>query len=343
MFPSRGPAAAKARLALLAFGLLLLWFFQPGNSLDPVERGLYAKVRAAQEHLYSWRFSGKPVPAADPWKTGLIGLEWSPLTTTLGDLPAKRTACDPLWAVRFRRWYAQSGLKAGDRVAILASSSFPGLVLSAISAAESLDLDLFLGVSLGASTWGANDPGHPWPDIEAELRKAGFIRAKSAFYTLGGDGEAGGGIPPEGITLLTSAAARAGVPLRFPRSLEEAVRMKWESLAGFRPLLLVSVGGSHGNLGSDPAILDLPPGLLLPGKVPGGGNGVLGKWLDSGRPAVHALNIREMARREGIPFDSPPQARFSSPGGTLRAVLGLALFFGVLLTHRRWEWRDDHG
>ncbi len=340
-----GKKVMKARLVILALGLLALWLFRPGNGLDPEERRVWDRVRAAQDYLAAGKSPGREEPGetVDPWKTGLIGLEWSPTTTTLGSLRAKRTACDPLWAVRFRRWFTESGLREGDRVAILASSSFPGMVLSAIAAAESLKLDLLLAVSLGSSTWGANDPKHTWADIESEMRKAGFIRTRAAFYTLGGDGERGSGLAPEGRSILEAAARRSTVPLVIPGSLEEIVRFKWEALEAFNPRLLVSIGGSHGNLGQGQGILELPPGLNLPGHGQEGGDGIIGRWLDSGRPVIHVLNLEGLARKSGIPFDASPRPRFTSRGGAATALLGLALFFGMLLTHKRWYWRDNDG
>lgn len=336
---------AGLRVALLALAMVSLWIYRGASGLHPEERNLWRTVRAAQEHLAAWRFpKGEgSIGEADPWKTGLIGLEWSPTTTTLGDLSAKRTACDPLWAVQLGRWFDEAGLEPGDRVAILASSSFPGLLLSTVAAAESRHLDILLAVSLGASTWGANDPGYPWAAIEAELRRSGFIRTRAAFYTLGGDGEGGGGLPPEGRIALEASARESGVPLVVPARLDEAVRLKWTALQSFNPLLLVSIGGSHANLGPGPEVLDLPPGLMHPGQKTAAGNGVLGLWLDSGRPLVHLLDIKRLARQVGIPFDSPPMPWFASGPGTWAELLGLALFFGILATHRRWTWRDDGG
>lgn len=336
---------AGLRVALLALAMASLWIYRGAAGLHPEERNLWRTVRAAQAHLAAWRFPGGEGAngEADPWRTGLVGLEWSSTTTTLGDLSAKRTACDPLWAVQLGRWFDEAGLEPGDRVAILASSSFPGLLISTLAAAESRHLEILLGVSLGASTWGANDPDHPWPAIEAELRRSGFIRARSAFYTLGGDAEGGGGLSPEGRAVLEASARESGVPLVVPAGLEEAVRLKWAALQSFNPLLLVSIGGSHANLGPGPEVLDLPPGFILPGHKAAAGNGVLGLWLDSGRPVIHLLDIKGLARQMGIPFDSPPMPWFGSKSGTWVALLGLALFFGVLATHRRWAWRDDRG
>ncbi len=328
------------RLSLLTAALALLWGFQAATGLSPAEKDLWRTVRSAQDHLYEWRFPSGGDNAADPWKTGLIGVEWSPTTTTLGELSAKRTACDPLWAVQIGRWFDEAGLKPGDRVAILASSSFPGLVLSSIAAAEARSLESLLVVSLGASTWGANSPDHPWPVIERELRQGGFVRAKAAFYTLGGDGEAGGSLSPEGRALLEAAARSSGVPLRVPDGLQEAIATKREALQAFGPKMLVSIGGSHANLGDDKTVLDLPPGLVVPAPGMRAGDGVLGHWLGSGRPALHLLAIEKLALKEKIPVDSPPRPWFASSSRAWAAGAGLALFFGVLCTHRRWAWRE---
>jgi hypothetical protein len=92
-----------------------------GVRLSREEERLWDRVRAAQEVLVPEREArGIASPKeVDPWGTGLIGLEWSVVTTTLGDLEAKRTSCDPRWAVRVLRWFKEAGLAQGDRVAIL--------------------------------------------------------------------------------------------------------------------------------------------------------------------------------------------------------------------------------
>lgn len=89
-------ALLKNRLLLifLALALSALWYWG-GQGLSPQERRLMDSVRTAQAHLYDWRVKGGSEfePADDPHRTGFIGLEWSPLSTTLGALPAKRSAC----------------------------------------------------------------------------------------------------------------------------------------------------------------------------------------------------------------------------------------------------------
>ncbi|HDQ92584.1 MAG TPA: hypothetical protein ENN89_00505, partial [Synergistetes bacterium] len=51
----------------------------------------------------------------DPSESGLIGVEWSPITTTLGSLGSKQLSVDPAWATVFRRWYLDAGLSSGEK------------------------------------------------------------------------------------------------------------------------------------------------------------------------------------------------------------------------------------
>ena len=120
-----------------------------------------------QEVLAAWRAREGTASATadDPWGCGLIGVEWSEITTTLGELGSKRTACDPAWAVQFSRWFRQSGLERGDPVAIYSSASFPGLLVSAIAAAADYwfggrVVGSAVGLALGAI------PFLPWAPAE---------------------------------------------------------------------------------------------------------------------------------------------------------------------------------
>ena len=51
-------------------------------------------------------------------QTGLIGPEWTPLTTTPGLEDAKRTSLNPNFAALLVRYFYDAVLKAGDTVAL---------------------------------------------------------------------------------------------------------------------------------------------------------------------------------------------------------------------------------
>lgn len=333
---------AGLSLSLLAMIMAVLWYLASPGAMTVQERALWDKVRAAQLHMTRWRESeGVMTPAEDdPWSCGLIGVEWSGITTTLGELASKRTGCNPAWAVQFLRWFDELDLKAGDRIAIYSSGSFPGLALNALVAAETMELDPLLIVSLGASTWGANHPDLPWPVLAAELRRNGFIWKRADFYTLGAGAELGHGLTPEGAALLRESATRADVGLLSAGDLEAMITLKTELLMAHQSRLLISIGGSQANLGDAPEVLKLAPGLVLPAEADQAGNGVIATALHAGVPVLHMLSMKRLGRMMGIAYDSTP--RPVAPGGTgiLWPVAGLFIFFAVLMRHRRWKLED---
>lgn len=331
--------SVRLKLMLLAVLMGGLWYMAAPAEWSPEERQLWEKVHAAEVHMAQWREqNGTAVPAdSDPWRCGLIGVEWSGITTTLGELASKRTACNPAWAVRFHRWFREQGLVKGDAIAIYSSSSFPGLLLNALAAAEALELKTLLIVSLGASTWGANHPEAPWPRLAAELRRGGFVNKRADYYTLGGDEELGKGMTPEGEALLRTAAEYAGVELLPANSLEEMITRKSELLEQQKVKMLINIGGSHANMGDDLAVLRLQTGLLSTASPGRAGNGVIGFAVSRDIPVIHMLNIKHLATRVGIPYDSEPRKRAPAGISIWWSIMGLVLFFTVVLTHKRWR------
>ena len=336
-----------SRLLLLAAGMAALWYLAAPVVLSVEERQLWDRVRAAQLQLDEWRASeGISTPREhDPWRCGLIGLEWSGITTTLGDLASKRSACNPAWAIRFSRWFRDRGLEAGDRIAIFSSASFPGMLLNAIAAAEAMGLEPLLIVSLGASTWGANHPGAPWPLLAAELRRNGFIKESADFYTLGGGAELGHGLDTENIALLREAAIQTGVEILSAHDLAGMIDRKSELLLEYRPRLFINIGGSQANLGSAEEVLRLSRGPVPTSEAGRAGNGVIAIAMQNDIPVLHMLNMRSLSSAQGIPYDSAPRPLAPVQMSGWWSAAGLFIFFAILLTHRRWmlESPDDPG
>ena len=225
----------------------------------------------------------------------------------------------------------------GDPVAIYSSASFPGLLLNAIVAAEAMELKPMLVVSLGASTWGANLPDRPWPVLAAELRRSGFIKTRADYYTMGGGEEMGFGISPEAEALLRKAAKEAGVELLTAGNLEAMVARKAELLDRQQSRLLVSIGGSHANLGNTHEVLKLHTGLVPTTDVDLAGNGVIGVAMRNDIPVIHMLNLRSLSNMVGIVYDSPPRKMAPATTGKWWFCIGIVLFFAFLLRHRRWQ------
>lgn len=337
--------SSSLRLIVLAFVLLAFWLFQGSRPLSQEETGLYRRVRAAQDHLWAelGRRGVEFEAESDIDRTGFIGVEWSSITTTLGSLESKRSSCDPLWAVQTLRWFDRLGLVSGDRVAVLSSSSFPGMLFSVLAAAETRGLDIDLTVSLGSSTWGANRPAAPWPVMAEILRAGGFLKTRPHFYTPGGgSGENGGGMLEDGLAALELAVQKDSAELFRPSSLSVAIERKMRLIdAPGRPKakLVVSVGGSQANMGEDEAAITLPPGLLFPEDRLNGGDGVIGLALRRGYPVLHLLNLHLLADRAGIAYDTR-RPKFATGRSTGLAAAGVLLFVLAMATHRRWTWEE---
>ncbi len=85
--------------------------------------------------------------------TGIIGDEFTPLTTSLGDVEAKRTSTNPAFAALLVKFFHDAGLKRGDVVAVGASGSFPALLLATLSTSRVLGLEPIVIYSIGASMY----------------------------------------------------------------------------------------------------------------------------------------------------------------------------------------------
>lgn len=333
----------NARLVLLALVMSLLWLV--GGSRGGA--AVWDTVRGGQNLLWErQKEAGVPLSdREDKLKTGFIGVEWSTLTTTLGSLEAKRTSADPAWAAQFLGWFDELGVRKGDRIVIYSSSSFPAMLFSAVAAAENRGLEVLLAVSLGSSTWGANRPEFPLPEIWRVLLEGGYVKTRPAFYTLGGAGEAGRDFSPETARSLGELAETEGTPLITTESLERMILYKTQRMLDFTPKLFINIGGSHANLGDSADSAEIPNGLLLPENAASHpvGEGVIARALLSGVPTLNILNIRKLALENGIPWDPVKFTKRRYRHKVWIALAGLALFFAVLGTHKRWAWEDEEG
>src|SRR5262245_31304231 len=115
----------------------------------------------------------------DPNRTGMIGQEYTLITTTIGELPAKRTATNPDFAAVLVRQIASLNLARGTPVVIVVSGSFVGGDVAAITATETLGLRPIVIASLSASMWGANEPEFNLIDMLSALREQNVIRTRA--------------------------------------------------------------------------------------------------------------------------------------------------------------------
>jgi len=257
---------------------------------------------------------GWPIDRAlDPNETGIIGEEFTPLTTSLGEVSAKRTSANPAFAALLVNYFEEAGLERGDVVAVGASGSFPALLLATLCAARVLELEPIVIYSIGASMHGANLPGFTFVDMLAGLRADGLLPYRLAAVSAGGRQDRGTGVlfDEEGTTLLAEAR-RSGLPVVEGASLADSIQRRlriYDTAGGGRPVrCFVNVGGASASFGDTPASLALPNGLVL--KVPGvpqsPTRGVVFEFASRGIPVVHLLYVRGIARDNNLPFDPIP-------------------------------------
>ena len=348
-----GPVYAAAALSL-AYFLLIRFLPFPEAALRTEMTAASRLMAAAGAAIKDCRetLGVKVDRAIDPNGTGLIGLERSVITTSLGSLEAKRTTTNPNFAGLVVSLLHEAGARRGDAVAVGASSSFPALIVATLSAAKVMGLEPLVISSLGASEFGANIPAFNWIDMENCLRAAGVLDFRPIARAVGGDKDVGRDMSPKGRALLESRIRESGVPFLEESDLERNVefRMKlYREGAGTRPIkTFVNIGGSWANMGTNAEVLKLRPGLASVVFVPPPAErGVLQAMAAEKIPVIHLLNIKGLCERYGLPWDPRPLPRpgegplfrraaaGSWPSAALTVVYILAMIAVIFLLRRR--------
>lgn len=249
----------------------------------------------------------------DPNETGLIGDEYTVLTTSLGQLEAKRTSTNPDFAALMVRYFTEIGLQKGDVIAIGASGSFPALLLATLSAVKVMELDPLIIYSLGASMYGANIPELTFVQMLDTLRQRGLVPYHFTAISLGGENDRAEGIFLEtSQEVMQSIAHQAGVPMIYETSMAESIQKRlqiFQAEAGEQPIrCFVNIGGASTNFGNTSASLGFPNGLVLyPPRAPKSPErGLLFEYAVQGIPVIHLLNVNDLAIKSGIPVDPVP-------------------------------------
>ncbi|NOZ74554.1 MAG: poly-gamma-glutamate system protein [FCB group bacterium] len=251
----------------------------------------------------------------DPNETGLIGSQFSLITTDEGDLDSKLTTLDPNFAAALVELYSQLSLGPGDTIAILVTGSMPGGNMAALIAAKAMGITPIVISSVGASQWGANIPGFTWLDMEARLFEKGYINTRSIAASIGGRNDQGRLLSPHGRRIIRKTISDYQIPLIHHESLEDNIRERLTLFNEQLPLshykAVVNVGGGVASLGTN-----LNPKLIPPGIVrrtflqsisrPDGLKGVISHFADQDVPLIHILNIRSLTQELKMPFAPIP-------------------------------------
>jgi poly-gamma-glutamate system protein len=288
--------------------------------------------------------------------TGLIGVELSPLTTSLGNLEAKRTTANPNFAGLIVSLFNEAGVKKGDTIAMGASSSFPALIIASLCAAKTMGLKTLLICSLGASQWGANNPDFHWLDMHRCLLQAGVIDVNPAALSMGGATDEGKDMSPEGRSLLFEAAQKSQVPFLNDPDLEKNVRERLRLFGVERGSAkikaFVNIGGGYANMGTDSEILHVNPGIAVFRRLPPPQKrGVIFEMAARRIPVIHLLYIKGICERYGLPWDPRPlpepgegviYARKATSGLPFFIIIGVYFFLAVLISILSSRYHNGH-
>jgi len=293
----------------------------------------------------------------DPWHTGLIGLEHTPITSDRGFLTAKILAANPNAAAAFVNLLVRARVKPGDRIAIGMTGSMPGWNIAMLAACKAMNVKPVIITSVGASDWGANRPNLTWLDIERLLRDRGVFTYKSVAASLGGGGDRGRGLSPEGRKMLRDAIARNDVVMIDVPTLEHGIRERMRIYTAYdggrRYAAYVNIGGGVASVGGAYNNRMIPPGYshrLAPANYPV--NAVINRMSGRGVPVINLTSVRIISARYRLAEIVTPSAPAVGEGplyfrdrfdttmtAVLTALLALIVFAVIRLDLRHYVKR----
>jgi poly-gamma-glutamate system protein len=271
-------------------------------------------MQAASRILYAEKEARGLLPSAgtDPSNTGMIGVEYTTMTTTPGELPAKRTATNPDFAAGMVKLLAGLNLPPGSRIVTVLSGSYVGGDIAMLAALEQLQLDPILIISAGTSQWGANNPEFDIIDMLKLLRERGVIKTRGVVAVLGGSNGAGSGQDPASQAALHASAAADNIPVidtqPFDAEVRDLVTFARMELGGKDPAALINVGAGIVGPGTCDESFTFPPGVTMnPVPCTRGTPGILMRMAKPGMPVIHILDMKKIAADLDLPYDPMPQ------------------------------------
>lgn len=298
-------------LAALAVGILLLEATRSPveKPAAPLMREAAARAQTAFDAIRAERLRrGFAINIADdPNGSGLIGDEYTFITTTLGSLESKRSTTNPNLAAAIVDLFTRLGLAPGDRVAANLSGSFPAANIAVLCAMDAMGLDGVAIPSIGASTYGANNPAFTYPDMEAFLAAEGLVTRRSFAFSMGGETDTGKEFPESVREAIRARLAGLGFEPIEIADLAENVEDRVRRFEADGPVkCFINVGGNLTSFGNSVGMTAMPGGILT--SLPDGehGVGLVQHYLAQGVPVVHLLNVKGLMADFGLPFDPIP-------------------------------------
>ncbi|HUW92772.1 MAG TPA: poly-gamma-glutamate system protein [Bacteroidales bacterium] len=259
----------------------------------------------------------------------MIGDEWSEITTTLGSLEAKEISTNPDFSALIVRLLHEANITEGDKVGIILSGSFPSLAISVLAALQTMEIESVVMSSPGASTFGANQPGATWTDMESALKKQG-LHFNTVLVSIGAGDDSGAELSDEGLAIIRNTAYRNKVDLYIPPTLLESINKRVEIFKAANISLLINIGGNETALGNCNHSLSIPNGLHSKLSVCTDENrGLIARMNESGIPFINMLDLKDLASMYGI--DVSPGTNYSESTGLYNTIITNKTVLGIIL------------
>lgn len=281
------------------------------NSKSKVQSEFFKeKIEATQLTLRSFKIIKEAVDSLnipidrinDPNETGLIGLQYSPITIERGDLNAKLTSTNPNFAALIVKFLKDAGARNGDVVAVSFTGSYPALNIAVLSALEILQLNPVIITSVGSSMWGANYPQFTYLDMEKILNIKDVIEFRTTAASIGGKDDIGRGLSPEGRENIKATINRNNVQILEIANIDDAINKRlniYNNRADSKLLI---------NVGEQPTPLvgaDIDIGIIKPRQVKSG-KGIIAQFSQSGKPVINLVDINRLAEKYKLPLAPIP-------------------------------------
>lgn len=278
----------------------------------------------------------------DPTDSGIIGLPFSRLTSSIGNLESKQGTINPNFAAVAVQLLKDAGVQEGDVIAVGYSGSFPALNLAVLCAADALKLEPIIVTSAASSEWGANIPGFTWLDMEGYLNKVGFTSFSSSAASMGGRGDKARGMSKGSKAMLKQIIEERKLKFLTARNMRNRIDQRmtvYENGAGSRPIkAYINVGRGFASVGAAMGMRLFRSGLNR--RLPAGAHAVTSVMVEFAQqdvPVIHFMNIGTLCKKYGLqyPVVNEPQVGqgniFYNMEYNLFLVAGVLFFLLVCL------------
>lgn len=254
-------------------------------------------------------------------ETGMLGERYTSITTTSGVLEAKRTSLNPNFAAVIIDMFKEAGVRKGDEVGIVFSSSFPALNISVLSACEVFKLKTCIMSSVGASSYGANNPQFTFFDMSEYLIEEKIFTNSIDLISLGGAYDIGYDFTdPNEKSAIIQRIENAEVDYLYEEDFEKNINYRRKYFFDNTPKmkLLINVGGNLVAMGKDECAFPNKNGLINPhyfnnNRITNTAKkGLLDYYLEGGISVVHMLNLKGLALKYDLPYDPSPLPEIGS-------------------------------